>query len=257
VCFGDATGRILISGSGGREPYTYSVDESGFSRGQEFIGLPAGTYTAFVRDIGGCIGTTQIEVFDGPELLLDLGPDTTIVFGDSIFLNPVYSGAVDSISFMWRGSYSGTLLCRSDSIRENTSAVFCQTPNAKPQYEIDYTLQLIDGNGCEIEDRIRVSVQKIRLAAVPTAFTPNNDGQNDLLVVHGRPGTRIGRFSVFDQWGELVHEDENYEVNDLTRGWDGNYKNQPANSGSYLWQILIIYEDDSEEILTGQTTLLR
>ncbi|MEM9259309.1 MAG: T9SS type B sorting domain-containing protein, partial [Bacteroidota bacterium] len=258
VCFGDATGRIQITATGGREPYTYSIDNTGFTRNQEFIGIPAGTYTAFVRDVGGCVGTTQITVDDGPEFVVDLGPDIDLIFGDSINLTPNFSGAVDSISFFWRGSYNGTLLCRGDSIpRELSTVVNCQRPNVRPEYEIDYTLLMVDGNGCEAEDRIRVRVEKIRVAEVPTAFTPNNDLQNDLLIVHGRPGTTVGRFMVLDRWGEVIYEDEEFPVNDMSRGWDGTYKGEPVNSGSYVWQMLVRYEDGSEEVLSGETSLIR
>ncbi|MEM9835875.1 MAG: gliding motility-associated C-terminal domain-containing protein [Bacteroidota bacterium] len=258
VCFGDATGQVNIVASGGREPFTYSVDNSGFTRGETFIGLPAGTYTAFVRDAGGCIGTTQVTVNDGPEFTLDLGEDQTIDFGDSIRLTPSYTGAVDSISFFWRGSYDGTLICRgTDEDRLASTVVTCEFPNAKPEFEIDYTLLMVDGNGCEAEDRIRISVQKFRIVEVPTGFTPNGDGVNDLLVVHGRPGTTVKTFRVFDRWGELLYEDENYDVNELGRGWNGEFRDQPVPSGAYVWQAFIVYEDGSEEIRSGETNLIR
>lgn len=258
ICFGDATGRINILGSGGRPPFTYSIDNSGFSRNSEFIGLVAGNYTASVRDVGGCTTSIPVDVADGPLFRVDLGPDSTIIFGDSLFLIASYQGAVGTPSFTWRGSYDGTLLCREDSTgREATTVVFCQRPNAKPDYEIDYTLQLIDENGCEAEDRVRIRVQKIRVVAVPAGFTPNGDGQNDLLLVHGRPGTNIRNFQVFDRWGELVYQDGGFQVNDTNRGWDGNYKNQALNAGNYVWQLEVIYEDGSSEVLSGSTTLLR
>ncbi len=258
ICFGDATGRITITGGGGRPPFTYSIDNSGFSRNNEFIGLIAGNYTASVRDVGGCTTSVPISVTDGPRFTIDLGPDSTIIFGDSLFLVPSFSGAVGEPNFIWRGSYDGTLLCRGDSLdREASTVVFCQRPNAKPDYEIDYTLLMIDENGCEAEDRVRIRVQKIRNIAVPSGFTPNGDGQNDLLLVHGRPGTRIGLFKIFDRWGELVFEDGDFPVNDPSRGWDGNFKNQPLHAGAYLWQLQVIYEDGSLETLSGSTALLR
>lgn len=258
ICFGDATGRVNITASGGREPFTYSVDNSGYSRGQDFLGLTAGVYTVFARDAAGCIGTTQITVPDGPEFMVDLGEDQTIVFGDSIRLDADVSGGVDSLSFFWEGSYDGTLLCRgSNEPRETSTVVGCESPNARPEYEIDYTLRVVDANGCEADDRLRVSVQKFRVVEVPTGFTPNNDGNNDLLLVHGRPGTKIGFFRIFDRWGELIYERIDFDVNDTAQGWDGNYKNEIANSGVYLWQLKVIYEDESEEILAGETNLLR
>lgn len=258
ICNGDATGRITITGGGGRPPFTYGLQGTGFSRSNEFIGLLAGDYTVFVRDIGGCLGTTEIAVNDGPEFIVDLGEDINIVYGDSINLEANFTGAAGDLLFSWSGSYDGTLLCPGDTIdRANNVISNCPSPNARPEYEIDYLLRLIDGNGCEAEDRLRVSVQKIRVVEVPSGFTPNSDGQNDRLLVHGRPGTTVKRFSVFDRWGELIFEDADFPVNDLSRGWDGNYKNEVSSAGVYVWQVVAIYEDGSEELLTGYTSLIR
>lgn len=258
ICNGDATGRVFVTGGGGRPPFTYGLDGTGFSQRSEFIGLPANDYNVFIRDSGGCIGTTQVTVEDGPEFIADLGVDTLIVFGDSIDLNPQLTGSVGDVLYLWRGSYDGTLLCAGDSLgRAFTTVVSCPSPNAKPEYEIDYLLTAIDSNGCEAEDRLRVRVQKVRVVEVPTAFTPNDDGENDLLLVHGRPGTTVKRFSVFDRWGELIFQDVDFPVNDPDRGWDGNYKSEPVTGGVFLWQVEAEYEDGSTELLTGQTSLLR
>lgn len=257
VCRGDATGIISITGQGGRPPFTYGLQGTGFNLNSQFIGLPAGDYTAFVRDASGCIGTSEVAVPDGPAFTVDLGPDTTIIFGDSIDLSANFSGAVGTVIYAWSGSYGGTLLCPTDSDRDEGRFVSCPTPNALPEFEIDYRLRLLDENGCEAEGRRRVSVRKIRVVEVPTAFTPNGDNENDLLLVHGRPGTNVKRFSVFNRWGELVYEDGDFPVNDPNRGWNGEQRNQPVTGGVYLWQAEVIYEDGSEELLTGQTSLLR
>ncbi|PHI20797.1 hypothetical protein CEQ90_05390 [Lewinellaceae bacterium SD302] len=258
ICNGDATGTVTIEAIGGNEPYVYGLQNTGFSQRNEFIGLPAGDYEVIVRDARGCQGNTEITVEDGPIFSVDLGPDLDIVFGDSINFEPIVSGAVGELIYAWSGSYDGTLLCLGDTAgRDTSTVVFCPDPNVKPEYEIDYRLRLIDENGCEAEDRIRVRVEKIRVVEVPQGFTPNNDGQNDKLFVHGRPGTVVKRFSVFDRWGELVYEDVDFPVNDLNRGWDGSYKDEDMMGGVYLWQVEAVYEDGSVELLTGQTSLLR
>ncbi len=246
VCQGDFTGRISALAEGGRRPYSYSLDGTSFTRDTDFLGLDAGTYTIYVRDAGNCIYTAQTQIGDGPRFDLDLGEDREITFGDSIVLIPEIVDTVGGIIYQWMGSYDGTIDCDS-----------CATPTVKPDFEIDYTLVVINADGCEAEDRVRVSVNKFRVVEVPTGFTPNGDGQNDLLIVHGRPGTRIGYLQVFDRWGEMVYEDRDLDVNDFTRGWDGTNKGKPLNGGVFIWQAEAIYEDGSTEIVNGQTTLLR
>jgi gliding motility-associated-like protein len=246
ICQGDATGTIFTSGTGGRQPYLFSIENQGFTRNTTFIGLQAGTYTAFIRDSSGCQSSTTISVVDGPEFSLILPADSTIIFGDSIDLTPVVTGGIDTVIYNWRGSYDGTLSC-----------LDCPIPFAKPEYEIDYSLVVTDGNGCSADDRFRVSVRKIREVAVPTGFTPNGDLQNDRLVVHGRPGTKVVSFAVYDRWANLLYEANNFDVNDVGMGWDGTSKDLPVNAGVYLYKLVIEYEDTSREVLSGETTLIR
>ena len=246
ICRGDATGSITVTGTGGRPPFVYGLENQGFSRNNVFIGLLAGEYVAFVRDSAGCQTTVNTVVQDGPEFSVDLGEDLDIIFGDSITLDADINGGVDTLIYVWSGSYPGTLSCDT-----------CAMPSAKPEYEIDYTLMLRDGNGCTTEDRFRVSVEKIREVAVPSGFSPNNDGQNDLLLVHGRPGTWVENFAIYDRWTNLLYSDDDFSVNDATRGWDGQHDGQPVNAGVYIYKMTIRYEDGSTETLAGETTLIR
>ncbi|MEM6397502.1 MAG: proprotein convertase P-domain-containing protein [Bacteroidota bacterium] len=246
ICEGDFTGRILAIGGGGRPPFEYSLDGQFYSRSDQFLGLEAGDYTVYVRDQGGCVRTTTTSVDDGPEFEIDLGVDQNIVFGDSILLEANVNGGVGMLDYFWQGSYDGTLTCDT-----------CLSVLVSPEFEIDYELLVIDENGCEAEDRVRVRVQKIRIVEVPTGFTPNGDTRNDLLLVHGRPGTTVSMFRIFDRWGQVVFEDGDFEVNDPARGWDGSYKGDNLNAGVFIWQLEVIYEDNTTELLEGQTTLIR
>ena len=246
ICEGEATGTIEVTGGGGRPPYVYGLENQGFTRNSTFIGLPQGEYIAFVRDSSGCQTSAVVGVADGPEFSLLLPPDTTIVFGDSLTLVPELTGGVDTITYRWTGSYGGTLSCTD-----------CPAPVARPEYEIDYTLDVSDSNGCTDDQRIRVSVRKIREVATPTAFTPNADGANDVLIVHGRPGTRVLTFTVFDRWANVLYEAADFMVNDASFGWDGTAGGAPVNAGVYLYKIVVEYDDGSRETLAGESTLIR
>ncbi|MFT6484813.1 MAG: gliding motility-associated-like protein [Neolewinella sp.] len=246
ICEDEATGIINISGTGGRQPYVYGLENQGFTRNSTFIGLQAGEYIAFIRDSSGCQASNIIQIDNGPEFSLTLPDDQTIIFGDSITLTPVIVGGIDTIGYTWTGSYGGTLSCTD-----------CPEPSAKPEYEIDYTLAITDANGCTSEDRFRVSVSKIREVAVPTGFTPNGDAANDVLIVHGRPGTQVISFAVFDRWANVLYEASDFPVNDASMGWDGTSNMKPVNAGVYLYKIVVRYDDNSEEVLSGETTLIR
>jgi len=245
-CFGDRDGMLTILTEGGTPPFQYSLDNQNFVGSNVMIGLRGGDYNVFIRDVNGCQFLTTAEVDEPGELMVDAGPDLEVLFGDSIELAAAVVNAQGLYETIWFAPYDGTLSCEE-----------CEKPFASPEYTIDYEVYVIDENGCDDTDRIRVFVKKPKLAVVPTGFTPNGDLMNDRLLVHGRPGTQVLLFQIFDRWGEMIYSDGDFPVNDPDKGWDGTYRSQMMNSGVYIWSLTVLHEDGTEEVLRGQTTLIR
>ena len=245
-CHGDRNGSIVLSTSGGTAPFRYSLDGQQFIGSNTLIGLAAGTYGITVRDAEGCQNFAFANVTEPAPFSIDAGPDIWIVYGDSIPLVATVQNGIQPIEWNWYSSFPGTLSCGD-----------CASPYAAPTYTIDYEVLAVDANGCESSDLLRVIVEKIRLVTVPTGFTPNGDGENDLLLVHGRPGSTILSFQLFDRWGEQMWEAKDFGINDPNIGWDGRFRGQDVNGGVYLWIVRVRYEDGEEEVLRGQTTLIR
>ncbi|MEO0727437.1 MAG: proprotein convertase P-domain-containing protein [Bacteroidota bacterium] len=245
-CFGDRDGMLTILTDGGTPPFQYSLDNQNFIGSNTLIGLEGGNYNIFIRDVNGCQFLTTAVIDEPAELTVDAGPDDTIIFGDSIQLAAVPINPQGLVEYVWDAPYEGTLSCNE-----------CEKPFASPEFTIDYEIYIIDENGCDATDRIRIFVDKPKLAVVPTGFTPNNDMVNDRLLVHGRPGTQVLLFQIFDRWGEMVYSAGNFPVNDPETGWDGTYRDQILNSGVFVWSLTVRHEDGSEEVLKGQTTLIR
>jgi gliding motility-associated-like protein len=88
-------------------------------------------------------------------------------------------------------------------------------------------------------------------AFVPNTFTPNNDGQNDIFIVRGLKVDEV-YFAVYNRWGELV-----FETNDKTKGWDGIYKNKPADVGVFGWYLKVKCYNGEETFKKGNVTLVR
>jgi gliding motility-associated-like protein len=126
-------------------------------------------------------------------------------------------------------------------------------------YSNTYRLTATDANGCTGTDFIKIKVEKPRGIFVPSGFSPNGDGQNDLLVVHGegRQVREIIRFRVYDRWGELVWEDKNFQVNDLTRGWDGTLRGGACDPGLFIWVLEALYLDGYRAEHQGEVLLIR
>ena len=88
-------------------------------------------------------------------------------------------------------------------------------------------------------------------AFVPNTFTPNNDGQNDVFFVRGLKIDEV-YFAVYNRWGELV-----FETTDKTKGWDGLYKNRPADVGVFGWYLKVKCFNGEETFRKGNVTLIR
>ena len=247
TCFGDRNGQIMVMAVGGTAPYEYSVDGENFSASSTLIGLAAGNYEVTVRDAGSCTYFNEISLNNPAEFSVSAGQsDLTIILGDSIQLAATASNAQGVVEFFWEGQYEGTILCDS-----------CQTTSARPVYSINYQLTGIDSRGCRSTDMLRVFVEKLKAVDVPTGFTPNNDNSNDLLIVHGRPGTMVSKFQIWNRWGELLFETGDFEVNSDVHGWDGTFRGSPSNSDTYIWYLEVEYADGTKESFRGQTNLIR
>lgn len=246
TCHGLADGRITVITDGGSPPFRYSLDNNLFIGSSTLIGLAGGVYTVYIRDAKGCLFSASATVVEPPVFDVDAGPDVTIEYGSNQTLTAVATNAQGAVEYVWTPAVKGTLSCTE-----------CQSTVAAPLFTVDYEVYAVDENGCDATDRIRVLVEKIKLAVVPTGFTPNNDGTNDVLQVHGRPGTQVLAFQVFDRWGELVYAATDFAVNTTAMGWDGRHKGQMMNPGVFIWTLTVRHEDGEIENLNGQTTLIR
>jgi len=111
------------------------------------------------------------------------------------------------------------------------------------------TLTILDQSGCA--DTIRKEISVTLLPQVPTAFSPNSDGQNDLLFVKGGPFQNM-MLRVYNSWGELL-----FETNDQTKGWDGTFKGEGCPVGVYVWVLDVDLYNNKSVRKTGDVTILR
>lgn len=89
--------------------------------------------------------------------------------------------------------------------------------------------------------------------AVPSAFTPNGDGLNDYLYPLNAYKAADLSFSVFNRFGQRV-----FFTRDWTNKWDGTFKGQGADPGTYVWVLSYLHTDTNKRVeQKGTTVLLR
>ena len=245
-CFGDQNGSIIVDAFGGTQPYYYSLNGKTYNGISQIVGVKAGNFDVYVKDANNCIWFDNVTVTTPPRFTVEASPDITINLGDKtqLFANPQNNRG--NVTLTWKQPYDSTLSC-----------LKCPNPTANPMSTILYVVNGMDTVGCRASDSVKVTVVKPRNVLVPTGFTPNEDLINDKLIVHGRPGTIIKVFRIYDRWGELLYEASNFKINDENAGWDGTFKGQAMNSGQYVWYVEALYIDGATEVFKGHTTLIR
>jgi len=125
-------------------------------------------------------------------------------------------------------------------------------PIATLQDNITYIVTATTTEGCSAKDTIIVEVFKGSAIYVPTAFTPNKDGLNDLLRPRLIGIKQLDYFRVYNRWGQVV-----FTTTTRNAGWDGtiNGINQPV--GVYVWMLKAKDVVGKEYNIKGTTTLIK
>ncbi len=170
---------------------------------------------------------------------------TRIPLGDSLLLRPsiVPDGELD---YQWESS------------NDELECPTCRDIVVNPLNDVTYTFSAYDPiTGCRTEASIFVEVEKDRAIFLPNAFSPNGDGQNDYFFPQSRLGERIRRMRIFNRWGEVVFQQQEFDTNDPSRGWNGTLRGQPLPPGPYFYVLEVTFRDQYTEMVKGEITLIR
>ncbi|MGZ3975282.1 MAG: PKD domain-containing protein, partial [Flavisolibacter sp.] len=196
-----------------------------------------------VTNSSGCIDTATRNLLVNPLPQITLPANLTKVVGVPLTLPGSYSSNV--VTYLW--TPSNTLSCAD-----------CPQPVATPKFTTKYNVMVIDSNGCKSNSTINVIVTCAGADIfVPNTFSPNGDGVNDVLYVRGKGLDRVKSLRIFNRWGQVVYEEQNFPVNDPTHGWDGKFKGNKPIPGVYVYQIEIFCENSQIIQFEGNIALIQ
>ena len=202
---------IQLNAGSGNNSFQY-LWQDGTSNSTFPVTTP-GIYWAEIKDTIGCVTRDTIIVNYDKKPTFTLGPDQYVCPGYPIFLNP-------SLNPSWQLQW--------------------QDGTTNPDYTVTQPgqYQLRASNGCGVvADEILVYKGVCKIY-VPTGFTPNGDGKNDLFKILGAETLQRLHLVVFNRWGEIV-----FETRDKSKGWDGFFRGKLAPVGNYVY--LLEYKDDT------------
>jgi gliding motility-associated-like protein len=127
----------------------------------------------------------------------------------------------------------------------------CLEVIATPLLTTTYYPSLIGLNGCTGRDTVLVLVEFKEIVEVPSAFSPNGDGNNDFVHVLGLGITSID-FKIYNRFGQMV-----FSTTDIEDGWDGTMNGELLNQGVFVYTLEFELIDGSNGEKSGNITLVK
>lgn len=219
LCAGQANGTITVTPTNGTAPYTYSLNGTPATTSSSFSGLLPGFYNITITDAKGCSGVLQTTV-QQPQ-----GLELTIAKSEANYCErgPSPNGNISVEVFGGVPPYTFAI---------NNQAVTPEKLKISDLKGDDYIIEVTDKNGCT--DTAGVTIKDVPCChlILPTAFSPNGDGLNDMYIPNNLGPMLMNNFSIYNRWGQKV-----YSNTSNTKGWDGTYKGTPCDAGTYYYLI--------------------
>jgi gliding motility-associated-like protein len=190
-----------------------------------------GTYSVTVTDDKGCVGTgstTIATLLPSPSGFMQA--DTSICEYSSLVLQSLQNFS----SYNW-----------------STGSV---TKSITITQAGQYWLEVRDNNDCVGKEFITVvPKQCMKGLFVPSAFTPNNDGKNDLIKPIAYGNLVSYKFSIFNRWGQVVFQSSDAGQ----QGWNGIFKGIPQPSDTFIWTCSYQFQGEQPQLVNGSFVLIR
>ncbi|MGB3590021.1 MAG: gliding motility-associated C-terminal domain-containing protein, partial [Tunicatimonas sp.] len=205
------------------------------------------------RQVAGCEVVDSILVQTLPVPAVVLAADTTIRVGTSVELAPS-TEASSSLIYRWTPV-------------EGLSCADCINPVATPLESVTYQLTVENQLGCTRTASVSLEVienepvpevpevpEKVR---IPNAFSPNDDGLNDVFFPVVQPGVECQKLEIYNRWGELIFQQLDFPPNQEEYGWKGFYQGRRLDPGTYTYRLLAKDQQGEQLTYSGRIRLIR
>ena len=229
--------------SGSISAYNWNFGDGGNSTLKDPIHIfpNTGTFsiTYTVTSDSGCVSTTVkvITVTPRPTANFTMSPNPVTAYENVFCTDQSIPAGSPIVGWYWNFANGTTGNVQNPTTMYSDKGIFT------------VTLAITDAFGCS--DTVTNDIMVALPPLVPSAFTPNGDGHNDILFVKGGPFKKM-TMSVYNNWGELIFVSDNQD-----NGWDGKYKGQNAPLGVYVWILDVEQYNGVSVRKTGDVTILK
>ncbi len=235
ICFGASFTPNFVS-NGASYSWTPTNGVSNATILNPVLNPPTTTTYTITCNLGtNCTSTKTFTVTVLQAVQVNAGNDVSIFTGTSTQLQPTAPNG----TYLWTPS-------------TGLSSPNILNPIAAPTTTTIYTLRVITPQGCTNTDDVVVNMIPYCVNAM-NSFTPNGDGINDnWMVIKGVNCTKNIRVNVYNRYGALMYNNENYQNN-----WNGTYKGKAVADGTYYYTLEITLLNDAKVLAKGDVTILR
>lgn len=204
---------------------TFSSIAKSICRGETYLGYSiAGVYNDTLVNAEGCDSVRTLTLSYTTPIKPSLGPDRELCTFDTLVLNPG-----NFTSYTWQDN--------------SNAATFV--------VKVGGTYSVTVQSNCGLEtDEITIKEVLCKLM-FPNAFTPNNDGKNDVFKALNTFGIQSYRLQIFNRWGQKV-----FETTDVSKGWDGKINGYIQATNTYAYKC-IFNRDGKISELHGSFVLIK
>ena len=204
-------------------------------------GVP-GVYWALILQ-NGCFDSTRLyKIYFSPlpKVNFIVSRDVQCLNSSIPFTNSTTIATNDPMTYLWKFN-DGT-----SSITPDVSKIFTTAGNN--------TIKLIatSSNNCIDSIEKNITILENCSTFLPSAFTPNADGLNDVIKPFLVGMKSLKRFAVYNRYGNIV-----FSTTKEGEGWDGTYKGSKLDSGVFVWIVEFIANDNRAIVQKGTLTLIR
>ena len=195
-------------------------------------------FSLVVTDGNGCVSKPTVKNIYIQQPPPSVTWDTTVIVGEPVTMNTDIG-----IGFAYNWSPNRDINCTN-----------CLYPTSISTVNITYSVEVSDNLGCfKTTNTYSIYIDPQTSVDIPTAFTPNGDGTNDVIYVDGWGIKKLNYFRIYNRWGQLL-----FESNDVNVGWDGTFNGVPQNMETYVYQVSVeTYLDKNGLQKTSSFKLIR
>lgn len=230
---------------GGASPFMFEVNTQIVS--EIITNLAPDTYEVIAIDSNGCEIKKFVEILEPPSIDAEIKGPSDAIFNENVQFKAIVNSVTNISDINWYNS-KDELLGTGEFL--NFTVISSET----------IRMEVIDENGCIVIRTLPIILDDDYSYYMPNVFTPNNDGINDVFKIFPQniPGTII-EFSVYDRWGNKIHQAENIDnlsVQTDNWGWNGKHNGVNVSQGVYVYFAVVETLGIKKE-LKGNVTLIR